>query len=181
MPIARHLVLAAAAVLVTACAGNPKSAKSSTDVIDAPAAAAPAPAPAAEAVPPTEEATVTCSLVRVGFAFDSAQLDPEAMRGLRENADCLSRRRATALLIEGHCDERGTTEYNIALGARRADAVKRYLAGLGVTAAIDSISFGKEIPIASGSGDAAWAQNRRAEMRLPGDRRSDGGLVPGGR
>jgi peptidoglycan-associated lipoprotein len=182
MSTARPLVLGAVAILACACAANPKSAKSSTEINDALVASAPAPAaspmPAADPAPaPAAPATATCSLVRVGFAFDSAQLDEGAMRILRENADCLSRRGATALLVEGHCDERGTTEYNIALGARRADAVKRYLAGLGVTAAIDSVSFGKELPIATGSGDAAWAQNRRAEMRLAGDTRSDGQRV----
>ncbi len=184
---ARRVVIVAAAVL-SACAANPKSAKSSTDVIDgaaattpAPAAApAPAPEPAAAPAPaPAAAAVEACALVRVRFAFDSAQLDADATRLLRDDAECLSKRGATALLIEGHCDERGTAQYNIALGARRADAVKRYLTGLGVTAAIDSVSFGKELPLASGSEDAAWAQNRRAEMRLPGEKRSDGRLVAG--
>jgi peptidoglycan-associated lipoprotein len=181
----RSLALAFAAVLVSACAANPKSPKSSTDVVDAapapaPAAVAAAPAepapPAFDTAPPTQE---SCALVRVAFAFDSAQLDAEAMRHLRENAECLTRRGATALLIEGHCDERGTTEYNVVLGARRADAVKRYLVALGVGAKIDSVSFGKELPIAQGTGDAVWAQNRRAEMRLPGEKGSDGRMVAG--
>ncbi len=181
----RRFVLAAAAILVSACAANPKAVKSSTEVVDgAPAAPAPAvaPAPPPEATPapsPAAEPTATCSLVRIQFAFDSAQLDSEATRLLRENADCISKRSATALLVEGHCDERGTAQYNVALGARRADAVKRYLADLGVKAKIESVSFGKEIPIASGNDDAAWAQNRRSEMRLPGETRSDGKLVAG--
>jgi len=184
---ARRVAILAAAIL-SACAANPKSVKSSTDVIDgaaatAPApAAAPAPAPAPEpaaAPEPAPAAAEACALVRVRFAFDSAQLDADATRLLRDDAECLSKRGATALLIEGHCDERGTAQYNIALGARRADAVKRYLTSLGVKAAIDSVSFGKELPLASGSEDAAWAQNRRAEMRLPGEKRSDGKLVAG--
>jgi len=184
---ARRVAILAAAIL-SACAANPKSVKSSTDVIDgaaattpAPAAApAPAPEPAAAPAPaPAPAAAEACALVRVRFAFDSAQLDADATRLLRDDAECLSKRGATALLIEGHCDERGTAQYNIALGARRADAVKRYLTSLGVKAAIDSVSFGKELPLASGSEDAAWAQNRRAEMRLPGEKRSDGKLVAG--
>ena len=115
--------------------------------------------------------------MRVAFAFDSAQLDDGAMRALREDADCLRSRAVSALLIEGHCDERGTTEYNIALGARRAEAVRRYLADLGVKSKFDTVSFGKEIPLVAGAGDNAWAKNRRAEFRLPGDTRSDGKRV----
>jgi peptidoglycan-associated lipoprotein len=185
MPTARSFALALAAVLVSACASNPRSPKNALDVVDAapppasaaaPAAATPADDAPAAAADAREE---SCALVRVPFAFDSAQLDAEAMRHLRENADCLVRRGTTALLIEGHCDERGTTEYNVVLGARRADAVKRYLVALGVGAKIDSVSFGKEIPLAEGTGDAVWAQNRRAEMRLPGERGSDGRLVAG--
>jgi peptidoglycan-associated lipoprotein len=182
MLTARSLALAFAAVLVSACAANPKSPKSSTDITDAAPAPAPAavaaapaePAPAWDTAPPSQE---SCALVRVGFAFDSAQLDAEAMRHLRENAECITRRGATGLLIEGHCDERGTSEYNVVLGARRADAVKRYLVALGVSAKIDSVSFGKELPVAQGTGDAVWAQNRRAEMRLPGEKGSDGRIV----
>jgi peptidoglycan-associated lipoprotein len=183
MLTARSFAFALAAVVVSACASNPRSPKSTTDIVDAAAAPAPSasvaaaepPAPAPAPAPAVE----SCALVRVGFAFDSAQLDPEAMQHLRANAECLTRRGATALLVEGHCDERGTTEYNVVLGARRADAVKRYLVALGVAARIDSVSFGKEIPVAQGTGDSVWAQNRRAEMRLPGERGSDGRLVAG--
>jgi peptidoglycan-associated lipoprotein len=180
--LSRALPIAFAAALLSACAANPKSAKGGTEVIDgaATAAATPAPAPAPADVPAEASAPIeSCGLVRVAFGFDSAQLDDDAMRHLRENAECLTRRGATSLLVEGHCDERGTTEYNIALGARRADAVRSYLLALGVKASIDSVSFGKELPIATGSGDGAWAQNRRAEMRLPGEKRSDGRLVAG--
>jgi peptidoglycan-associated lipoprotein len=123
--------------------------------------------------------TETCGLVRVRFAFDSAQLDEAATQALREDAQCLARRAPPALVVEGHCDERGTTQYNVVLGARRAEAVRRYLADLGVKTRFDTVSFGKELPVAQGSGEAAWAQNRRAELRLPGDRRSDGQLVAG--
>ena len=99
------------------------------------------------------------------------------MKGLREDAQCLARRRPSALLIEGHCDERGTVQYNIALGARRANAVRKYLADLGVKTRFDTVSFGKEIPLVDGSGESVWAQNRRSELRLPGDTRSDGKVV----
>jgi peptidoglycan-associated lipoprotein len=180
--------------LVAGCAAGPRPVKTSSEVTPA-KSAEPAPAPVAAAAPgactsdaacaPGEicasgrcEAAPRCGLVRVAFAFDSAQLDEPAMARLRDDARCLAQRRATALLVEGHADERGTTQYNVALGARRAEGVKRYLAELGVGARIETVSFGEQLPAAQGSGEAAWAQNRRAELRLPGDARSDGTLVP---
>ena len=181
----RLLVAAAAAVLVSACAANPKTAHPGDTVIDGASASAPAPAPATTPTPSApvksdaDASAESCGLVRVRFAFDSSTLDESAMKGLRDDAQCLTRRHPSALLIEGHCDERGTTAYNIALGARRADAVRKYLAALGVKTKFDTVSFGKEIPVAEGSSESSWAQNRRAELRLPGDRRSDGQLVAG--
>jgi peptidoglycan-associated lipoprotein len=181
----RLLVAAAAAVLVSACAANPKTAHPGDTVIDGASASAPAPAPATTPLPSApvksdaDASAESCGLVRVRFAFDSSTLDEAAMRGLRDDAQCLTRRHPSSLLIEGHCDERGTTAYNIALGARRADAVRKYLADLGVKTKFDTVSFGKEIPVAQGSSESSWSQNRRAELRLPGDRRSDGQLVAG--
>ena len=91
------------------------------------------------------------------------------MRLLREDADCLSRRAATALLIEGHCDERGTTEYNIALGARRAETVrKRYLADLGVKTKFDTVSFGKELPLVAGRGRRRLGAEPARRAAAPG-------------
>lgn len=197
----RLIATAAAALLVTACAANQKKLNPSDTVIDgAAASSAPAPAAAEPAVstPPPGTCTTddqcgtgercqanrcvaapSCDLVRVQFAFNSSQLDDGARNSLRTNADCLAKKRPAALLIEGHCDERGTVQYNIALGARRADAVRKYLADLGVKTKFDTVSFGKELPLAQGSTESAWAQNRRAEMRLPGDRRSDGQMFAG--
>lgn len=165
-------------LLLAGCASNAKSVKPTTEIIDGVAQAPPEPAPAAE---PAPEAPVVsdCALLRVPFAFDSAQLDPGAMNALRENARCLEQRKATRLLVEGHADERGTVAYNIGLGTRRAEAVRRYLADLGVTAAIETVSFGKELPAAPGADERAWAQNRRAELRTNGDRRSDGSVFAG--
>ncbi len=177
-----RIPLVALAFAALACAAQPKSLNPGTDVLDGGVSSAPAPAVETAAAPaPAEPAPAEsgCALVRVSFAFDSAQLGPDAMNALRDNAKCIADRRATALLIEGHCDERGTAQYNVALGARRAEAVRRYLADLGVKAALDSVSFGKEIPAVQGSSESAWAQNRRAEMRLPGEKRSDGTVVAG--
>jgi peptidoglycan-associated lipoprotein len=197
--MSRPVLCALAAALLSACAATPKALAPSETVADGAAAKAAAPAPEPVAAAPAPGACSSdaqcaggercdagrcapaeaCGLLRVRFAFDSAQLDEAAMKALREDAECLSRRRPSALVIEGHCDERGTTEYNVALGARRAEAVRSYLAGLGVRTRFDTVSFGKELPVARGSTETAWAQNRRAELRLPGDRRSDGQVVAG--
>jgi peptidoglycan-associated lipoprotein len=99
---------------------------------------------------------------RVFFAYDKIDLDDRARTVLQKQAAWLQRFGAVTLTIEGHCDERGTREYNLALGARRAQAVKDYLASLGVSGArLDTISYGKERPVCVESNDACWAQNRR--------------------
>ena len=185
--MSRLLIGTLAAILVAGCAANPKNLHPDTSVNDGASASAAAPAPASEPVaaapkPASDTAASeadACGLVRVRFAFDSAQLDESAMKGLRDDAQCLEKSRPSTLLIEGHCDERGTSAYNIALGARRADAVRKYLADLGVKTKFDTVSFGKELPIAQGATESAWAQNRRAELRLPGEKRSDGQVVSG--
>ena len=186
--MSRLLIGTLAAILVAGCAANPKNLHPDTSVNDgasASAARAPASEPVAATPAPTSDAAASeadaCGLgvVRVRFAFDSAQLDESSMKGLRDDAACLSRRQPSTLVIEGHCDERGTAQYNIALGARRADAVRKYLADLGVKTKFDTVSFGKELPVAQGASESAWAQNRRAELRLPGEKRSDGQLVAG--
>ncbi|MFL5271783.1 MAG: OmpA family protein [Anaeromyxobacteraceae bacterium] len=187
---------ALAGALLAACAAQPKKLNTGADVNDAPvAAAAPAPAPAPAAKDPGACSTdadcasgegcaagrcvarARCDLTRVSFAFDSSALDEPAMQSLRDDARCLQQRRAAALVIEGHCDERGTTSYNIALGAKRAETVKRYLSDLGVATRIETVSFGKELPAAQGTGEAVWSKNRRAELKAPGDTRSDGKMV----
>lgn len=99
------------------------------------------------------------------FPYDSYVLTPEARRLLKEKAEFLSRYPQTTVLIEGHCDERGTREYNLALGDRRAQAAKKYLLGLGITPErIRTISYGKENPVDPGHNEAAWARNRRAHF-----------------
>ena len=99
---------------------------------------------------------------RVFFAFDRADISPEARQILVRQADWLRRYPNVTVTIEGHCDERGTREYNLALGARRANAVKEYLVSLGVSAGrLETISYGKERPICTESDESCWAQNRR--------------------
>lgn len=97
----------------------------------------------------------------VYFAVDSSAIDGEAQRVLDKQADYV-KSTGTSILVEGHCDERGTREYNLALGERRANAIKQYLVSQGVpTNKVDTISYGKERPIAEGSDEAAWQRNRR--------------------
>ncbi|MBM4368911.1 MAG: OmpA family protein [Deltaproteobacteria bacterium] len=108
-----------------------------------------------------------CSAVTVRFGFDSSVLDASSRGQIERAAECL-RGSTDFVRVEGHCDDRGTTDYNIALGQRRADAVARYLVSLGVSPSrTQSVSYGEERPVASGSGEAAWAENRRVEI-VPG-------------
>ena len=100
---------------------------------------------------------------RIFFAFDRSDISPEAREILARQADWLRRYPNVTVTIEGHCDERGTREYNLALGERRAQAAKNVLVALGIPAArISTISYGKERPAVVGSTEEAYAQNRRA-------------------
>jgi len=99
----------------------------------------------------------------IHFATDQSDIDPEARQILDSQAQWLAKYPNVRITIEGHCDERGTREYNLALGDRRANSAKNYLAERGVSPdRINTISYGKERPIALGSDEASWAQNRRA-------------------
>ena len=105
---------------------------------------------------------------RVLFETDSHTLDSEARAILDTQAAWLTRNSAVSVTIEGHADERGTREYNLALGDRRANAAKNYLAARGISPArMSTVSWGKERPVAEGSDESAWAQNRRAVTVLP--------------
>ena|SRR5712692_6263582 len=100
---------------------------------------------------------------RIFFAYDRADISSEAQQILQRQAEWLKRYANVAVTIEGHCDERGTREYNLALGERRAQAAKNVLVALGIPSSrISTISYGKERPAVPGSSEEAWAQNRRA-------------------
>ena len=100
----------------------------------------------------------------VYFAFDSSEIDSSSRTLLDAYAAWLNSN-SVKTTIEGNCDERGSREYNLALGQRRADSVKDYLKAQGVSASrIDTVSFGEEKPECTGTGEACWAQNRRAEI-----------------
>lgn len=101
------------------------------------------------------------------FEFDSSILTAEAQEILKEKADWLRQNPNLNVMIEGHCDSRGTNEYNIALGERRAEGVKNYMMSLGVSGGrMRTISYGEERPLVRGEGEAAWAKNRRAHFEF---------------
>lgn len=100
------------------------------------------------------------------FAFDSSELSAEARQILTRKAEIMREYSGISLIIEGNCDERGTAEYNLALGERRAQASATYLVNLGIPAGrISTVSYGKERPLNPGHNEAAWAENRRDEFR----------------
>lgn len=106
-------------------------------------------------------------LTTIYFDFDQSNLRSDAKAGLKANADFMKSNASAAVLIEGNCDERGSEEYNLALGMRRAEAAKRYLVDMGIEASrMSTISYGEERPAASGSGESAWAKNRRDDFKV---------------
>ncbi|MDE2029879.1 MAG: peptidoglycan-associated lipoprotein Pal [Alphaproteobacteria bacterium] len=151
------LCLAAALVLVTACdtTGSTQGEGGANGSAGGKIMSA--------AQPGTQEDLVVNVGDRVFFAFDKSDLSSAAQATLDRQATWLKKYPDVKALIEGNCDERGTREYNLALGQRRATAVKNYLVAAGIPAGrISTISYGKERPAVVGHNEAAWAQNRRA-------------------
>jgi peptidoglycan-associated lipoprotein len=115
---------------------------------------------------PVDLEAVANQLQRVYFDFDQFTLSAEARDVLAANAALLQANKALNIRIEGHCDDRGSDEYNLALGERRAVAARDYLVSLGVAAdRIVTISYGEEMPLDPANTEAAWAKNRRAEFK----------------
>lgn len=143
-----------------------------TETVPPDTAAGPQETQTAMAMPPAEAgAAVTMehpsSFEDIHFDYDKAFIREDAKPVLAKVANAVKAGRASSLLIEGHCDERGTAEYNIALGERRAQATKKYLESLGVGAgSLSTVSFGEEKPVDPGHTEAAWAKNRRAHFVL---------------
>jgi peptidoglycan-associated lipoprotein len=105
----------------------------------------------------------------INFDFDQSNIRPDAREILKANADILLKKGAAQITIEGYCDERGTAEYNMALGERRAQEAKKYLVNLGMKASqIKTISYGEERPLDPGHDEDAWAKNRRAHFVVDG-------------
>ena len=108
----------------------------------------------------------------VYFDYDKADLRQDALDQLKRNADWMRANAQYRVRVEGNCDERGTTEYNLALGDRRAAAVKDYLVKAGIPAArLETISYGEEHPADSGNNESSWSKNRRADFTITGKTR----------
>src|SRR5437016_3422919 len=146
------LITACAAVLfVAGCHKNPPT--------------PPPPPPVEKPAGPSIEELFTKEVRDAYFDLDKADLRPDAREALSKTADFLKNYPSVKVNIEGHCDERGSTEYNLALGDRRAAAVKQYLVGLGIGAdRISTVSYGKEKPFCMESSEACWQQNRRGHF-----------------
>ena len=157
----RTVVAAAALLLLAACSSTPET----------PAAAPPGPGGPGgpggvgmgAAVPGSQQDLAQSAGDRVFFEFERSDISPEAQQTLQRQAEWLQRYPNVTVTIEGHCDERGTREYNLALGERRANAAKQVLIAAGVPASrVSTISYGKDRPVVPGSTEEAWAQNRVA-------------------
>jgi len=161
----KFLSLAAALVLLSACGstGNDSGMGSMDGTMNTPNGGSSLQGGMGVANPGTQEDMVVNVGDRVFFNFDQSNLTQEARATLDRQASWLRKYPSVAVTIEGHCDERGTREYNLALGERRAMAVKNYLVATGVSEdRLTTVSYGKERPAVLGSNEAAWAQNRRS-------------------
>ncbi len=153
----RFLSIFAAVALVAACESAPEDTGAKAGGGQAPATAA-----KPSIVPGSEQDFIANVGDRVFFDFDKYNLRSDAKASLDKQVAWLKKYPNYALTIEGHCDERGTREYNLALGERRANSVKEYMVANGLPASrVKTISYGKERPVALGSNEAAWSQNRR--------------------
>jgi len=154
------LFLAVGLMLGAGCSKK-RPAEPAAPVVVTPVERAPEPAPAAEVQP----APARVELEDLFFDYDKYALRSDAREILGRNAQTLMAHPEVRVLIEGHCDERGTIEYNLALGDRRASAAKDFLVNFGINAArLETISYGEERPFSRGQDEAAWALNRRAHF-----------------
>lgn len=169
----KFLALFAAVVLVAACETAPEETAStggSGESSSSSSAESTAAAPAAPSIAPGSAQDFVVNVGdRVFFDFDQFSLKSAARETLEKQAAWLKRFPAVTVTIEGHADERGTREYNLALAERRANSARDYLVALGVAPSrVKTISYGKERPVALAHTEAAWAQNRRGVTTLAG-------------
>jgi peptidoglycan-associated lipoprotein len=123
--------------------------------------------PDAEARAAAAQKPVDLNLQNIYFDYDKSSIREDAREILKANAGIFTKKSEAGIIIEGHCDERGTAEYNMALGERRAQEAKQYLMNLGINASrMETISYGEERPLDAKSTEEAWAKNRRAQFLL---------------
>jgi len=176
-PTVRLFAIAACAVLALHAAGCAKKAVQTapppptttpgSGTVPTPGTTPPTTPPATTpgTLTPAEAAALVRGMQTVFFALDSWSLDDGARAALDANARVLRDNPSLAVTVEGHCDERGTVEYNQALGEKRAEAVKQYFADAGIAMSrMVTVSYGKERPSDEGHDEAAWSRNRRAEF-----------------
>jgi peptidoglycan-associated lipoprotein len=155
----RLLILILSIVAMASPIGCKKKPPETESTVVAP----PPPPPPAPAPPEVQE--MVKNFERVFFDFDSSSLDDQSKSALKDNATIMSEHTDIKLEIQGHADERGTTDYNLALGQRRANAVLNFLSSNGVASSrLKVVSYGEERPLSEGHSETAWAQNRRAEF-----------------
>lgn len=171
MPILALLILALAALVLVGCAAKKPETTTPPPVIET----APPPTTSFTPEPPAKTEELGTAdfwnkkgvLVRINFETDKWDILPEARQILKENAAWVLAHPEFRLSVEGHCDERNTDAYNLALGERRANATREYLIGLGVPAGIlSTVSYGKAKPLCNQANDSCYAENRRAEFVL---------------
>ena len=172
---ARLALITGAAISIAACSSTPKptplgptsgSSQSQEGGPTVPPAPSVSEAPVGP-IPGSMQDFVINAGDRIYFDFDAYSIRSDAQKVLAQQADWLNRFPAVQVRIEGNCDERGTREYNLALGARRANSVREFLVAHGVSAdRINTVSYGKERPLDPGSDEQAWARNRNARTAI---------------
>tara|TARA_Y100000031_G_scaffold39722_2_gene44795 strand:+ start:38415 stop:38960 length:546 start_codon:yes stop_codon:yes gene_type:complete len=157
----------ASLVVLSACSACTTTPKDGAAEAQMEAQAADAAAVATPSVSELEKVAAMYTGNKVHYGFDSAALSPESQARLKAIASRIKKENPSQIIVEGHCDERGTREYNLALGDRRAVSAKKYLVGLGVDSSkIKTISYGKERPLDPSHNPNAWSQNRRAVVKF---------------
>jgi len=176
--VGRFAFVAAALALAAAASGCPKKPVKVSPTPTPVETATPAPTPtpdldaqmkgnAAPSGDQTSNAANPCGVDPVHFDYDSSTIRADALAGLKTLAACLAQHKTWTALLEGHTDERGSTQYNLALGERRARAVEKWLLDAGVEKArLQTVSYGAEKPVFVGHDETAWAPNRRVEFRI---------------
>ena len=156
------ITLIAAALLLGACETPEEAGETAETMTSATTSTTTAPIAIAGPTPGSQEDLVVNVGDRVFYDYDRSDLRPEARATVEALAVWMNSYPATTIVVEGHADERGTREYNLALGERRANSVRDYLVALGIGSnRLSTISYGKERPAVLGSNEEAWAQNRR--------------------